>query len=219
MTVAGAAALLVVGVPAQAASPTAVTAKDFPPASAIGASLGHYTAKPTIDTAAHTGTWYVCSNVHSAHGAAYAHAQYQPTGNSPSVVEATARTYPSAAQAANDFDAIAKRLHTCAGTRVEASEAGSTAKWRAVTTVGSVPAVAVDGVPSLYVYTRTSPAKGSSLTTKQVGSTYEVITLSGDSILVTDAVVNPATSLSATQKNAVTSFASDVAGTWTSSTG
>lgn len=207
-------AFLIAG-PASAADNTSKWRDAFPAASAIDANLGNYKTAPDIEISKFTGRWYACSEVRVNATTAIATANYQPTPLTQSIVQADARVYASTAKAKAAFDALASKLKKCAGSRVEASEPGSSDKWRVSTSVGEVPSITGDGVPSLFVYSRESPAKGSTLGKANVASSYEVITLSGTALLVATGDVAGVTKLTTAQRDSVVSFASDFVETWT----
>ena len=210
---ASALALSVAG-PASAANDTSQWRDGFPAASAINANLGNYTTAPDIEISNFKGRWYACADVRANPTTALATADYEPTPLDRSGVNAEARVYASAAKAKAAFDALSSSLKKCAGSRVEASEPGSSAKWRISTSVGEVPAVAEGVVPSLFVYLRQTPVKGSSLKKAELASSYEVITLSGASLLVVTGDVAGVSKLSSAQRDSVVSFAGDFVGTW-----
>ena len=200
--------------PASAADNTGKWRNGFPAASAINASLGNYETAPDIEISDFKGRWYACADVRASPTTAVATAGYEPTPLDRSGVEAEARVYPSAAKAKAAFDALSSNLHKCVGSRVEVSEPGSSDKWRVSTSVGEVPAITEDGVPSLFVYLRETPVKGSSLKQAALGSSYEVITLSGAALLVASADVAGVSKLSSAQRDSVVSFAGDFIDTW-----
>ena len=200
--------------PASAADNTGKWRNGFPAASAINASLGNYETAPDIEISDFKGRWYACADVRASPTTAVATAGYEPTPLNRSGVEAEARVYASAAKAKAAFDALSSNLQKCVGSRVEVSEPGSSAKWRASTSVGEVPAITEDGVPSLFVYLRETPVKGSSLKQAALGSSYEVITLSGAAVLVASADVAGVSKLSSAQRESVVSFAGDFIDTW-----
>ena len=200
--------------PASAADNTSQWRDGFPAASAINSNLGNYTTAPDIEIANFKGRWYACSEVRANPTTALATASYVPTPQNRSGVEAEARVYASAAKARAAFDSLASSLEKCTGSRIEVSEPGSSEKWRATTSVGEVPAITEGGVPSLFVYLRQVPVKGSTMKQAGLGSSYEVITLSGSALLVATGDVAGASKLSSAQRDSVVSFASDFAGTW-----
>ena len=205
--------------PAMAADAPASWSTGFPAASAIGPSLGTYSTPPMIDAQLTKQRWYVCADLQARPAKGLAMATYEQTPLTEGGVRADARVYTSAGAAKGAFTAITTRLKKCAGTGVEESEPGSSTKWQVTTTVGKVPSVSVNGVSSLFVYNREKPAKGSTATQAQLGSSYSVLTLSGDTILVSTATVSGASQLSAEQRGAVGSFASAFVDSWSKANG
>ena len=201
--------------PASAADNTSKWRDGFPAASAIDANLGNYKRAPNIEISNFTGRWYACSQVRANATTAIATANYQPTPLTQSIVQADARVYASTAKAKAAFDVLASKLKKCAGSRVEVSEPGSRDKWRVSISVGEVPSVTDGGVPSLFVYSRESPAKGSTLSKANSASSYEIITLSGTALLLATGDVAGVSKLTTAQRDSVVSFASDFVGTWT----
>lgn len=186
----------------------------FPTASAISPSLGNYQTAPEISTSTSKSRWYVCPDLQARASSGVATAVYEQTPVTPGLVRADARVYASPAQAKGAFDAITSNLDKCAGTSVEESEPGSGLKWQDSTTVGTVPSLTVNGTASLFIYVRQKPAKGSAATQAQLGSTYSVLSLSGDTILVSAATVNGKSNVTTAQRNAVTSFAGNFVQSW-----
>lgn len=186
----------------------------FPPASDIGPSLGAYTTAPLVDISKSKSRWYVCANLRAKPSNALAMAQYSQTPASPGGLRADARVYSSPAAAKAAFTAIASSINDCSGTRLAESEPGSSRTWRVLTTAGTAPALTVAGTESLFVYERQTPAKGSTAKQADLGTNYSVLSLSGDSILVSTADVAGASRFSKTQKDAVVSFARDFAASW-----
>ena len=207
-------ALAIVG-PASAADNSSKWRDGFPAASSINANLGNYKSDPDIEISNSTGRWDACSEVRANATTAIATANYQPTPLTPSLVQADARVYASTAKAKVAFDALASKLKKCAGSRVEVSEPGSSDKWRLSTSVGEVPTLIDGGVPSLFIYSRESQVKGSTLNKANLASSYEVITLSGTAILIATGDVAGSTKLTTAQRASVVSFATDFVGTWT----
>jgi hypothetical protein len=207
-------ALTIVG-PASAADNSSKWRDGFPAASSINANLGNYKSDPDIEISNFTGRWYACSEVRANATTGIATANYQPTPLTPSLVQADARVYASTAKAKAAFDALASKLKKCAGSRVEVSEPGSSDKWRVSTSVGEVPSLTDGGVSSLFIYSRESLAKGSTLSKANLASSYEVITLSGTAILVATGDVAGVSKLTTAQRDSVVSFATDFVGTWT----
>ena len=216
-----AAAALVAGVtgPAAAADDLAAWRGGFPPASAIGASLGTYSQAPEVTAEMFKGRWYVCADLQARPTTGIATATYVTTPITQSGVRADARVYASRGAAKAAFTAITSRLSRCAGSGVEESEPGSGMKWVVTTSVGKVPAVPGDGKGSLFVYEREKPAKGSKATQQQLGSSFSVLTLVGDTILVSDATVSGAASLSKAQRDAVAAFAGAFVQSWSAANG
>ena len=200
--------------PVSASDNTSKWRDGFPAASAINANLGNYMTAPDIEISDFKGRWYACAEVRANPTTALATASYEPTPLNRSGVEAEARVYASAAKAKAAFDALSSNLQKCVGSRVEVSAPGSSAKWRASTSVGQVPAITEGGVPSLFVYLREAPVKGSSLKQAELGSSYEVITLSGPALLVVSGDVEGVSKLSSAQRDSVVSFAGDFIDTW-----
>ena len=64
------------------------------------------------------------------------------------------------------------------------------------------------------MYLREAPVKGSSLKQAELGSSYEVITLSGPALLVVSGDVEGVSKLSSAQRDSVVSFAGDFIETW-----
>lgn len=211
-----AAAVLLVGIagPTQAADYPGTWKKGFPPAADIGATLGNYSTAPTLDIGRFTQGWYVCPDVKARPAAYLATAQYSPTPLTPSIVQAQSRVYSSPAKAKAAFAGIRAQLSDCDGSRVEESEPGSGVTWRVTTTSGAVAGVTSEGRPLLFVYDRQTPTKGSKAKQASLGSEYIVLSLLGDTILVTTAVVSGASKVTAAQQRDVVSFAQDFLDTW-----
>lgn len=211
----GAAALAIgCATPALAADGPAAWRDGFPPATAIGASLGTYTQAPEVSAEKDKSRWYVCADLQARPTMGLATANYATTPLSQSGVRADARVYTSPGAAKAAFTAISSRLKQCVGSSVEESEPGSGMTWVVTTSVGRVPSVAGDGNGSLFVYERQKPARGSKATQAQLGSSFSVLTLVGDTILVSDATVAGVASLSKAQRSAVASFAGDFVTSW-----
>lgn len=219
-TVVAVAALAVsLAAPAHAADDLSAWKAGFPSASAIGSSLGAYKDAPEVSAEKFKGRWYVCPDLRARATAGLATANYATTPPTQSGVRADARVYSSQGAAKAAFTAIRTGLKKCVGSAVNESEPGSGVKWVVTTSVGTVPSVAVDGVNSLFVYDREKPAKGSKATQAQLGSSFSVLTLVGDAILVSDATVVGAASLSKAQRDAVAAFAGDFVASWTKANG
>lgn len=210
--------LSIVG-PARAADDLAAWREGFPPASAIGASLGSYGESPQVTAEKFKGRWFVCSELRARPTTGLATANYATTPPTESGVRADARVYatPGAAKAA--FTSITTGLKKCVGSRTVESEPGSKMTWVVNTSVGTVPSVTGDAKASLFVYERQKPAKGSTATQAELGSSYSVLTLVDNAILVSDATVAGAAGLSKAQRAAVASFAGDFVDTWVKANG
>lgn len=217
--VAAAALSLGIVAPAHAADDLTAWKDGFPPASAIGASLGTYSDAPDITAEKVKSRWYVCADLQARPTVGLATGVYATTPPSPGGIRADARVYSSPGAAKAAFTAITTGLKKCVGSEVQESEPGSGVTWVVTTTVGKVPSVTVDGVSSLSVYHREKPAKGSKATQKQLGSNLSVLTLVGNTILVTDAAVAGKASLSKAQRDATASFAGDFADSWSKANG
>lgn len=205
--------------PAQANDVLTTGKNGFPPASAISASLGTYTESPEITVKKFSDRWYVCADLQAKAQTYLATAVYSTTPPSPSGMRADARVYSSPKAAKVAFNKIKAGLKKCVGSQVVETEPGSSMKWVTTTSVGTVPTVIGDGDGSLFVYQREKPATGSSAKQDQLGSSYSVLTLVGDSILVSDAAIDGATRFSKAQRAAVASFANDFAKTWSAING
>ena len=208
-----------VAAPASADDGPAAWRNGFPPASAIGQSLGTYTEAPDVTAEKFKGRWYVCADLQARPTTGIATANYATTPLTPSGVRADARVYSSPGAAKAAFTAIRTGVKKCNGSSVEESEPGSGRKWVVTTSTGKVPSVTIDGSASIFVYNRQRPANGSPVKQTQLGSSFSVLTLVGDAILVSDATVAGASSLSKTQRDAVASFAKDFAGSWSTANG
>ena len=218
-TVAGLVLTVGLAAPAMAANDPTTWQTGFPPATAIGPTLGTYTEAPDVTAEKFKGRWYVCGDLQARPTAGIATANYVTTPITRSGVRADARVYSSPGAAKAAFTAIRSGLKKCVGSSVQESEPGSGVKWVVTTSVGSVPSVTVDGVSSLSVYNREKPAKGSKATQKQLGSNLSVLTLVGDTILVSDAAVEGKSSMSKAQRDAVGSFAGAFVDSWTKANG
>lgn len=212
--IASAAMLVVLAAPAHAADYPGSWKKGFPPASDIGASLGTYTTAPSVDIAKFSGKWFVCRDLKAKPQDYIASAQYSPTPLTQSLVEAQSRVYSSPAKAKSAFAGIRADLGKCDGSAVEETEPGSGVKWRETTTTGEVADLESDGQPTLFIYTRATPAKGSSAKQSGLVSKYILMTLSGDTILITTADIAGKSKVTATQQGDTVSFARDFLGTW-----
>jgi len=191
----------------------------FPPASAISPSLGKFTTPPDIEVSDFTGRWYACANLRARPGIGLAMGTYSLTPARPGGIRADARVYASVGAAKTAFTALRRGIAGCAGTGINESEPGSGRTWRNTTTSGTLPRVIGDGMPSLFVYTRQTPTKGSKATQKELASSYQVLMLSGNTILVSDAAVPGSSKLTADQQTAVAAFATEFATTWTKANG
>lgn len=204
---------------AQAASGPDTWRNGFPPASAIPAILGNYSTAPEITAELAKSRWYVCANLQAKSTQGVATAVYATSPITQSGLRADARVYRSASAARTAFTAIKGGLSKCTGSRVQESEPGSGQKWVVTTSVGDVPSVAGDANGSVFVYEKAKPAKGSSMTQAEVVSSYSVLTLAGDTILVSDASVVGVSSLSTAQRDAVAAFTGEFTASWTKATG
>lgn len=207
---------LVVGFagPASANNDVSVRQDSFPASSDISSTLGTYSEAPEVSAEKFTERWYVCADLQAKAATELATAVYATSPASQSGVRADARIYGSPKAAKTAFTKIKAGLDMCTGSGVEESEPGSSMKWVVTTSVGRVPSVQGDGGGSLFVYQQEKPAKGSSAKQNQLGTSYSVLTLVGNSILVSDANVIGAARMSTAQRAAVASFASDFAKTW-----
>lgn len=205
--------------PASAADGPDAWRTGFPPASAIPASLGNYGTAPEVSAGKSKGRWFVCDDLQARPAIGVATAEYATTPVSQSGIRDDSRVYSSPASAKAAFKAIAAGLEACVGSVVKVSEPGSRMKWVVTTSVGDVPSVTVDGSSSLFVYEKVRPAKGSSMKQGQLSSSYSVLTLAGDTILVSDASVAGVASLTKAQREAVASWAADFVTSWSEAKG
>lgn len=214
-----AAAALGMAAPASAAEPNPAWNRGFPSGSAIGSSLGAFEAKPMLDIAAFTERWYVCSDLKAKAGTDIAEATYTAKPLTPRSMTTTARVYASDAKAKAAFKAIVANLDKCSGSRIVVSEPGSSDKWRVVTSVGETPDTMIDGTASVFTYDQSTPAKGSTAKAKTSWAGYQLLSLEGDSILVTEASLPGVSKFTSSQMDAVAAFATDFAGTWAKANG
>lgn len=215
LAVAGSALVAVsAALPASAAENAASWSKGFPSGTKVGSSLGAFEAKPMLDIAPLTDRWYVCTDLKAKAGTDIAEATYSAKPLSPRSMTATARVYSSPAKAKAAFSAIADNIDSCAGSRIVASEPGSSDKWKIVTTAGTTSDPTIDGTASVYTYAQSTPAKGSSAKPKTSTAIYQLLSLEGDAILVTEATLDGVSKFTPAQKAAVAGFAEEFAGAW-----
>jgi hypothetical protein len=124
--------------------------------------------------------------------------------------------YASSVKAISAFDAIKKAATKCSGEKsgISTNEDGTTDSWARLTTNGSVSAVTITGVASVFVNENYSDVASGPDASEYSSDQYSVYTLVDDSIITTSYYTGSEVNISTKKRKAVNQTAFNAVTAW-----
>lgn len=128
----------------------------------------------------------------------------------------TVNQYASSTSAIKAFGKLKKTLTTCAGAAgdTQTFDDGTTDTWARLTTTGSVPAVTITGVPSLFLNANYTDVASGAEGSEYTSDTYTVYTLVDDVIISTNYYTGSELNLPTKKRKAINQVAFDAVSAW-----
>lgn len=184
----------------------------------IPASIG---LSDTMSFSANTDAmFYVCSNadrsVKIPAGQNAFFANYDSKKGVEGNLSIAVNQYASSTSAIKAFGKLKKAVTTCAGEAgdTQTFDDGTTDTWARLTTTGTVPAVTITGVPSLFLNANYTDVSSGPEGSEYTSDTYTVYTLVDDVIITTAYYTGSEQNLPTKKRKAINQVAFDAVSAW-----
>lgn len=128
----------------------------------------------------------------------------------------TVNQYATSVKAIKAFGQLKRAVKSCAGAAgaTQTFDDGTTDTWARLTTTGTVPAVTITGVPSLFLNANYTDVASGPEGSEYTSDTYNVYTLVDDVIITTYYYTGSELNLPTTKRKAINKVAFDAVSAW-----